>query len=361
MRIAVDALGGDRAPGAVVAGALRALAEDEALSVVLVGPPAAIRPHLGESAPALEAAGRLVLHPARERIDPEEEPVKAVRAKPESTLVQAVRLVRDGAADAAVSAGSTGALLAAGLFALGRLPGVLRPALAPVLPTAGGRGVMVVDVGASADARPEHLRQHALLAVRYAEAVLGWERPSVGLLNVGAEKTKGNALAKAAYALLEAAPIRFVGNVEARDVLFGAADIVVTDGFTGNVFLKATEGAAAFVLALLKDAFRSGLRAKLGAMFLLPELRALKDRLDYAAYGGTPLLGLRRPLIKAHGASGPEAIAQAIAVAKSAAGIAFAAALGREEDGADAGEGRAAEEETGAGDAEGEPGDGSGP
>ncbi|MBE3595840.1 MAG: phosphate acyltransferase PlsX [Hydrogenibacillus sp.] len=330
MRIALDALGGDHAPQAVVAGAEAALERFSDLSIVLVGPPEAIEAAMSDVGKRHRDGGRLLIHAAAERIAVDEEPTRAVRQKTDSSLVQMIYLVRDGAAEAAVSAGSTGALLAAGLLCLGRLSGVLRPALAPIMPTTTGRGVLVLDVGATSDGKPEYIRQHAVLASRYAEAVLGWARPRVGLLNVGTEAAKGNALAKAAYTLLREAPVNFIGNIEARDVLFGAADIVVTDGFTGNVFLKATEGAASAILSMLKDALQSGVRSKLGALLLMPELKRLRLRLDYAAYGGTPLLGLTKPLIKAHGSSGPEAIAQAITEARAYVERGVGEALARE-------------------------------
>ncbi len=241
-------------------------------------------------------------------IQPDEEPVRAVRRKPDSSLVMAARMVREGQADAMVSAGNTGALVAAGLLTIGRLPGIERPALAPVLPTFQGQGVLLLDAGATMDAAPENLVQYAHMGTAYSEHVLGVERPRVGLLNVGAESTKGNHLTKAAYDLLVEAGLNFVGNVEARNLLDGDCDVVVCDGFVGNVVLKLTEGIGLGLFKALKQTVSTaGVTAKLGALLLAPRLRAFAAEFDYAEYGGAPFLGVAGGCIKAHGSSNQRA------------------------------------------------------
>jgi len=299
-RVAVDALGGDNAPAAVVAGALEAA--QGGIDVVLTGPA------------DLETAG-LDLIEAPDRIGMAEKPAEAVRAKPDSSLVAAVRAVAEGRADAVVSAGNTGAMLAAGLIYLRRLPAVLRPALAVPIPTRRGPSVLL-DAGANADARPEHLLQFAYMGAAFVQEILGVHDPEVRLLSIGEEDEKGNHLTVGAHALLRAAPgLRFVGNAESRDLLSGAADVVVTDGFTGNVALKLLEGTIRELLDALRTEVTATPRGRLGGLLIRPAANRLRTRLDPDTYGGAYLLGLKGLVVVGHGSSGPRAVANAIRLA----------------------------------------------
>lgn len=298
-RIAVDALGGDRAPDEVVAGALAAASGS--LTPVLVGPS------------GLDPCG-LELVEASEEIGMHEKPADAVRTKRDSSLVVACRLVGEGKADAVVSAGNTGAMLAACLLELRRLPGVYRPAIAVPIPARRGVSILV-DAGANADARPEHLLQFAHMGSIFAQDVLGLETPSVRLLSIGEEAGKGNALTLEAHALLTASDVLFAGNAESRDLLEGAADVVVTDGFTGNVALKLLEGTITTLLDALREEVGATLRGKLGGLLIRPAARGLRRRLDPDTYGGAYLLGLRGLAVIAHGNSSRVAIANAIRLA----------------------------------------------
>jgi glycerol-3-phosphate acyltransferase PlsX len=299
-RVAVDALGGDRAPEEIVAGALEAAGDG--IAVTLYGPT------------GLETGG-LDLVDAPEGIDMAEKPAEAVRRKPRSSLVAAVRAVADGDADAAVSAGNTGAMLAAGLLHLRRLPGVLRPAIAVVMPSRNGPSVLI-DAGANADNRPEHLLQFGIMGSIFASEILGVERPVVRLLSIGEEPEKGSQLVLEAHALLRDSPaVEFAGNTEGRDLVRGAADVVVTDGFTGNMSLKLLEGGIRELLDMLREEASSTTRGKLGGWLIRPAARRTRARLDPDAYGGAYLLGLRGLAVIAHGDSGRRAIANAIRLA----------------------------------------------
>jgi glycerol-3-phosphate acyltransferase PlsX len=298
-RVAVDAMGGDRGPSEIVAGALAA--SDDSVTPVLFGPA------------ALEAHG-LELHDAPDVIAMREKPTDAVRAKPDSSLVAAVRSVAAGEADAVVSAGNTGAMLAAGLLELRRLPGVLRPAIAVPIPAERGPSVLV-DAGANADARPEHLLQFATMGAVFAEEILGVRNPEVRLLSIGEEPEKGNQLALEAHELLAASDLNFAGNAEGRDLLAGAADVVVTDGFTGNVALKTIEGTIRTLLEGLRAEITATPRGKLGGLLIRPASRRLRHRLDPDTYGGAYLLGLRGLAVIAHGNSSRTAIENAIRLA----------------------------------------------
>ena len=296
----MDALGGDRAPGEVVAGALEA--RSDTLTPVLVGPA------------GLDTGG-LELVEATQAIGMDEKPAEAVRGKPDSSLVVACRLVAEGRADAVVSAGNTGAMLAASLLELRRLPGVYRPAIGVVIPSRRGPSVLI-DAGANADARPEHLLQFAHMGAIFAEDVLGIEGPRVRLLSIGEEPEKGNALALEAHELLAADDgLRFDGNAESRDLLHGAADVVVTDGFTGNVSLKLLEGTIKSLLDALREEISATARGKLGGLLIRPAARGLRKRLDPDTYGGAYLLGLRGVVVIAHGNSSRTAVANAIRLA----------------------------------------------
>jgi phosphate acyltransferase len=299
IRVAVDAMGGDRAPDEVVAGALDARSPE--LEPILFGPA------------GLDTGG-LELVEAPDTIGMDEKPAEAVRAKPNSSLVAACRAVAEGRADAVVSAGNTGAMLAASFLELRRLAGVARPAIAVPLPARHGPSVLI-DAGANADARPEHLLQFGHMGAIFAEEILGIPRPEVRLLSIGEEPEKGNHLTLQAHALLAESGLNFRGNAEARDLLKGAADVVVADGFTGNVALKLIEGTIRELLDALRTQIASTTRGKLGGLLIRPAARALRTELDPDTYGGAYLLGLRGLVVIAHGNSGRRAIANAIRLA----------------------------------------------
>ena len=298
-RIAVDAMGGDRGPDEIVAGALEA--RGDGIDPVIVGDP------------GLDTHG-LDLVPAADVIAMHEKPAEAVRGKPDSSLVTAVRVVAEGRAEAVVSAGNTGAMLAAGLLELRRIPGVLRPAIAVPIPTEHGPSVLL-DAGANADARPEHLLQFATMGAVFAAEILGVRRPTIRLLSIGEEREKGNQLALEAHELLAASDLDFAGNTEGRDILRGAADVVVTDGFTGNVVLKTLEGTIGTILDALRAEISATPRGKLGGLLIRPAARRLRHRLDPDTYGGAYLLGLRGLAVVAHGNSSRTAIANAVRLA----------------------------------------------
>lgn len=315
MKIAIDAMGGDHAPAATVKGILQAAQEWPDLEFILVGDPRQIQKHLPETRTG-DLNRRIDILETSEMIANDEEPVKAVRKKKDSSLVRSVELVKVGEADAVISAGNTGAFMTAGLLGLGRIKGIDRPALAPIIPTIKGNGTLILDVGANMDARPQHLLQYAVMGSIYASKVMGIEQPRVGLLNVGAEGGKGNELTKEAYIHLHELPIHFIGNVEARDVPYGACDVLVCDGFTGNILLKSLEGMAAGVFEVLKTELTRHTLSKLAASMLRPAFRRIKNRMDYAEYGGAPLMGLQGACIKAHGSSDARAIKNAVTQAK---------------------------------------------
>ena len=310
--IALDGMGGDRAPDVVVEGAILA-ARELGVRILLVGPEADLRAKLGQQASGLD----IEVVNATQVIEMDEHPANAVRQKTDSSMVVGVGLVKDGRAQAFVSAGNTGAVMAAGLFALRRIRGVDRPALAGVFPTRKG-GTLVIDIGANADARPEYLAQFALMGAAYMEGVFGIARPKVGLLSNGEEETKGSALVQTAHPLLRALPINFVGNVEGREIPTGDVDVVVCDGFVGNVVLKLSEGLASAINGLIREEIQASLISKLFAVGVLPAFRRVRKRLDYAEYGGVPLLGLNGVCIVAHGRSNATAIKNAVRVARQA-------------------------------------------
>ncbi|WP_339227674.1 phosphate acyltransferase PlsX [Oceanobacillus sp. FSL K6-2867] len=305
MRLAIDAMGGDNAPKEVVLGAMDAISEIENLNITLYGDEKQIKPLLTND------KNIEIVH-TDEIITGDDEPVRAVRRKKNSSLVLMAKAVKDGYADACISAGNTGALMSAGLFVIGRIPGIDRPALSPTLPTVNGEGFLMLDVGANIDAKPDHLVQYAVMGSIYSEKVRQIQRPTIGLLNVGTEGGKGNDLTKKTFELLEKAPINFIGNVEARDILNHAADVVVTDGFSGNVALKTIEGTAQTIFTLLKETFMASTKTKIAAALAKNDLRGLKSKLDYSEYGGAGLFGLAAPVIKAHGSSNSRAILSAI-------------------------------------------------
>ncbi|MBM7571786.1 phosphate acyltransferase PlsX [Aquibacillus albus] len=305
MKIAVDAMGGDHAPKEIVLGAVEAVQSISDLEVTLIGNKDKINPFLSDS-PRIN-----IIH-TTEVISSEDEPVRAVRRKKNASLVLMANEVKENRADACISAGNTGALMSAGLFIVGRIKGIDRPALSPTLPTKDGKGFLLLDVGANVDAKAQHLLQYAIMGNVYSQKVRGISSPRVGLLNVGTEEGKGNDLTKKAYQLLKEGPIQFVGNVEARDLLDGAADVVVTDGFSGNIALKTIEGTALHLFSMIKGTLMSSFKTKLAAGLIKSDLKGLKNQLDYSEYGGAGLFGLAAPVIKAHGSSNSRAIYNAI-------------------------------------------------
>jgi glycerol-3-phosphate acyltransferase PlsX len=299
IRVAVDAMGGDRGPEEIVAGALGAASD--AVMPILVGPR------------ELDTHG-LDLIEASDVIAMDEKPTEAVRAKPNSSLVVACRAVGEGKAEAVVSAGNTGAMLAACLRELRRIPGVRRPAIAVTIPSRRGPSVLL-DSGANSDARPEDLLQFAYMGAVFAEEILDVRNPEVRLLSIGEEPEKGNQLTLEAHALLAASDVNFAGNTEGRDLLGGAADVVVTDGFTGNVVLKLLEGTIKNLLDAFRDEITATARGQLGGLLIRPAVRRLRNRLDPDTYGGAYLLGLRGLAVIAHGNSSRRAIANAVRLA----------------------------------------------
>lgn len=314
MRVAVDAMGGDHAPGEVVAGAVQA-ARDLGAEILLTGDTATLSAELrardGETLP-------IEIVDAPDVIGMDEAPGMAVRRKRNASIVRTMELVRDGRAAAAVSAGHTGAAMAAALFTLGRIPGVERPALAIIVPTLAGEAVLL-DVGANVDCKPHHLAQFALMGSVYAHRVIGIERPRVALLSNGEEATKGNEAAQRAGELLRGSALHFVGNVEGTGMLAGEADVIVCDGFVGNIVLKTGEGLAMMILSMLKDELIRSPHLVPILWLLAPRLRRFSKRLDYTEHGGAPLLGVNGACIIAHGRSKAKAIRSAIAAALAAA------------------------------------------
>lgn len=305
--IAVDAMGGDHAPKAIVEGVNQALQMFPDIEIQLYGKEAEIKQYL-------TATERVSIIHTDEKIESDDEPAKAVRRKKEASMVLAAKAVKNGQADAMVSAGNTGALLAAGLFVVGRIKNIERPGLMSTLPTMSGGGFDMLDLGANAENTAHHLHQYAILGAYYAKHVRGIDRPRVGLLNNGTEASKGDPLRKEAYALLsQDTSLNFIGNVEARDLLNGPADVVVTDGFTGNAVLKTVEGTALAILGLLKSSIKAGgFKAKLGALFLRDSLYGMKATLDYSEAGGAVLFGLKAPVVKSHGSSDAKSICNTI-------------------------------------------------
>ncbi len=312
MKIVVDAMGGDRAPVVEVEGAVSALAEAESdLEVVLVGDGERVEAELRRLG-AVDVP-RISIEHAPDRIEMGEDAVRQVRRKKSASIVVATRLLKDGGGDGLVSAGNTGAVVATSLLQLGRLKGVRRPAIATFLPTPKGEAI-VLDVGANADCTPQHLLQFGVMGEIYAKRVLGRPNPKVGLLNIGEESSKGNKLVQATYPLLEGSHLNFAGNVEGRDVFQGVVDVVVCDGFVGNVVLKFTESVTHLITSLIREEIGHDPRNRLGALLMKPVFRRLSQQLDYAEYGGAPLLGLDGVVTIAHGSSNPKAIKNAILV-----------------------------------------------
>ncbi len=298
--IAIDAMGGENAPKAIVDAVLKAKPKLKDTKFVLFGDEEKINKLI-----PTEQKDRIDVIATSEVIVDSDEPVKAIRRKKNSSMVVAANYVKSGKADALFSLGNTGALLACGIFIIGRIKGVERPALMPTLPSAKSEdGFNIIDVGANAQSKPEYLVQWAQMANFYAQKIRNIKNPTVALLNNGAEDDKGDPLHQEAYKLLKATNLNFIGNAEGNDLMEGKADVIVTDGFTGNATLKAIEGTASVILRLLKDSLlNNGLRPKVGALLAKPGLTALKKRFDTARYGGAVLLGVNAPVVKTHGRS----------------------------------------------------------
>ncbi|WIV10824.1 phosphate acyltransferase PlsX [Proteiniborus sp. MB09-C3] len=311
MKIAVDAMGGDQGLLATVKGSIDAVNE-LGVSIILIGDEEKIKNELSRN----EYSGdKIEIINAEESITNDEEPAMAIRRKKQSSMVIGLNLVKDKEADAFVSSGSTGALLTGGLLIVKRIKGVDRAALAIPYPTKKGISLLL-DAGANTDCKAKYLQQFAVMGSIYAEKILSISNPKVSLVNIGTEEGKGNELSKEAYGLLKNANINFAGNIEARDIPEGNADVLVCDGFVGNIILKLTEGLAMSIFSMLKEEFMSSFTSKIGALLLKPGLRKFKKRLDYTEYGGAPLLGTKGVVIKAHGSSDAKAIKNAIKQAK---------------------------------------------
>ena len=298
--VALDAMGGDNAPGEIVTGALNAAAQNEELKILLVGDPERIRLALTGHEYDPE---RISIVPASEVIETGEPPVNAIRRKKDSSIVVGLNLVKEGKAHTFVSAGSTGAVLVGGQLIVGRIRGVDRTPIGVIIPTVKGIALLI-DSGANVDVRPNHLVQFAQMGTIYLRDVIGVTNPRVGLVNIGVEEDKGNALTKEAYPLLQDTPdINFIGNIEAREIPHGAADIILCDAFVGNVILKLYEGTADALIGMVKKGFMSTLRSKIGALLVKPALKASLKGMSASEYGGAPLLGLNGLVIKTHGSA----------------------------------------------------------
>lgn len=307
MRIIIDAMGGDNAPEEIVKGAVLA-AEEYGCSITLVGVKDRIEEILkGQKAP-LE---NFEIVEAAQVITNDESPTEALRKKKDSSLVKGLELLRDGKGDAFISAGSTGAVLAGGTLIVKRIKGIMRPAICPVIPGK-VKPFLLMDAGANAECKPQYIQQFAIMGSIYAENVLKRKHPQVAIVNIGSEEEKGSRFVKECYDLLKATPINFKGSIEGREIPRGDIDVVVTDGFTGNVILKLIEGTVETIFSVLKEGIMSSIKTKLGGMLLKPVFRNFKKAYDYTEYGGAVLLGLNAPVIKAHGSSNAKAIKNAV-------------------------------------------------
>lgn len=313
MKIIVDAMGGDNAPAEIVKGTVEAVRE-YGIDAILVGRQEQVEACLSEAG-AGDVSDRISIVNATEVVEMEDDPTGVLRTKKDSSMSVALTMLKNGEGDACISAGSTGALLAGATLIVKRIRGIRRAAMAPVMPN-GGKGAMLIDCGANTDCTPEYLLQFAYMGSFYCKNIMGCESPRVGLLNNGTESGKGDALHKEAYKLLKEAGddghINFIGNVEGKEVLLGGVDVVVSDGFTGNIMLKSIEGSAKFLLTNIKDIMTSSLSSKLAALVLKKKMGGLKTMMDPSEVGGTAMLGIKKPVIKAHGSSDARAIKNAI-------------------------------------------------
>ncbi|MGL4910650.1 MAG: phosphate acyltransferase PlsX [Cetobacterium sp.] len=312
MRIALDAMGGDFAPLEPVKGAVEALAEIKDITVILVGQKEKIENELKKYT---YDKNRIEIVDAREIIEMDDDPMVAVRSKKDSSMNRTLELVKSGAADASVSSGNTGALISASQLKLRRVKGVLRPAITTVFPSK-NRDIVLMDVGANADCRPEFINQFATMGALYYEEMFNVKNPKVGLLNIGTEDGKGNEITRESFNLLkENKNVNFIGNIESTEMMNGKVDVVVTDGFSGNMVLKTAEGTAKFIFSILKEEISNSFLGKIGAFLLMPILKKLKSRLDSSEYGGALFLGINGISIKAHGNSTAKGIKNALKVA----------------------------------------------
>lgn len=323
MRIIVDAMGGDNAPFEIVKGAVMA-AEKYRAEIVLCGNGEEILRSL-EKMGISDLPKGLEIANATEVVEMEDNPSTVMRAKPDSSMVVGLKMLKDGTGDAFVSAGSTGALLACATFIVKRISGIRRAALAPVIPTAGDTGTILIDCGANAECTPDYLLQFAYMGKYYAQSVLGIDEPRIALLNIGTEETKGTDLQRQAYALLREAggrgELNFIGNIEAREVAFGECDVVVTDGYSGNILLKAIEGYGTLLMKEMKAMFLKSGKTKIAAALLKDGLDSFKSKYSASGVGGTAMLGISKPVIKAHGSSKAEAVCSAIGQAINTARV----------------------------------------
>ncbi len=307
MKIYVDGMGGDNSPSEIVKGCVLAIKEYN-INVSIIGIQEEIQKELWKYKYDEDKIGIIN---ATEIVSNDDEPTLAIRRKKNSSLVIGMNLIKENDNSVLISAGNTGALLAGGLLKIGRIKGILRPALAPIIPTKLGP-CLLIDAGANADCKPKQLQQFAIMGSIYMQKVIGKDNPRVGLVNIGSEEKKGNELTKETFKLLKECNINFIGNVEARDIPYGVTDIIVCDGFTGNVILKLIEGLASFIMHSLKDTMLSTTKGKIGGLFLKTSLKNFKNQFDYSEYGGAPFLGINGGLIKAHGSSDANAIKNAI-------------------------------------------------
>ena len=300
VKVALDAMGGDNAPHAIVQGAIDAVNESKDVKVYLVGKEALVKEELNKYK---YDASQIEVVDATEVIEMAEPPVMAIRKKKDSSIVKALHLVKDGTCDAFVSAGSSGAVLVGGQLVVGRIKGVERPPLAPLIPTENGASLLI-DCGANVDARPSHLVQFAKMGTVYMESIMGVKKPRVAIVNIGAEEEKGNALVKETFPLLKNTPeINFIGSIEARDIPKGYADVIVCEAFVGNVILKLYEGVGGTLIKKVKEGMMTTLRSKIGALLVKPALKTCLKSFDLEEYGGAPLLGLKGLVVKTHGSS----------------------------------------------------------
>ncbi|MCI9975313.1 phosphate acyltransferase PlsX [Clostridioides difficile] len=308
MKIVIDGMGGDNAPKSNVEGAVNAIKEYN-VDLIITGDKDLLEKEFSNY--EFDRNKLEIVH-TTEIIENEDKPVKAIRSKKDSSMVVALNLIKEGKADAIISAGNTGALLAGGLFVVGRIKGIDRPCLCSAIPNVKRGMTLIADCGANADCKPKNLVEFAAMSNIYARKVLGLENPKVALANVGLEEGKGNDLVKRSYEEVKKLDLNFIGNVEAREVITAYTDIIICDGFTGNILLKSAEGVALSVMSLIKETFMASTKSKIGALLIKDDLRKLKSFIDYSEYGGAPLLGLNGGVIKAHGSSDAKAIKNAI-------------------------------------------------
>ncbi|MCC0637280.1 phosphate acyltransferase PlsX [Clostridioides difficile] len=308
MKIVIDGMGGDNAPKSNVEGAVNAIKEYQ-VDLIITGDKDLLEKEFSNY--EFDKNKLEIVH-TTEIIENEDKPVKAIRSKKDSSMVVALNLVKEGKADAIISAGNTGALLAGGLFVVGRIKGIDRPCLCSAIPNVKRGMTLIADCGANADCKSKNLVEFAAMSNIYSRKVLGLENPKVALANVGLEEGKGNDLVKKSYEEIKKLDLNFIGNVEAREVINAYTDIIICDGFTGNILLKSAEGVALSVMSLIKETFMASTKSKIGALLIKDDLKKLKSFIDYSEYGGAPLLGLNGGVIKAHGSSDAKAIKNAI-------------------------------------------------